>query len=94
MRSVVTPNSSVMIAAQALGGFKEWPLLEDVDMVQRYAPPQGEGRGFMAHWCMQRCTSHCCIEGRGMVQRCPAAPSIGGKQEGSTAMLMHWFLLD
>ena len=32
-----------MIAVQALGGFKEWPLLEDVDMVQRYAPPRGGG---------------------------------------------------
>ena len=31
----------VLIAVQVLGGFKEWPLLEDVDMVQRCAAPGG-----------------------------------------------------
>ena len=41
MHAVVAPINFVMIDVQVLGGFKEWPLLEDVDMAQRYAPPRG-----------------------------------------------------
>ena len=86
VRAVVAPNSSVMITVQALGGFKEWPLLEDVDMAQRYAPPPGEGRGCMAHWCMQRCTAHCCIEGRGWCNGAQPLP----QQEESKRGVTQW----